>query len=459
MKLSVRFSLILLAAFILLCSCSGESAEIIPEFDTAAGDSFNYNGMEIVFLSDTPLFFRYEDFTPSYDAIMKRIKEVEKKYNCKIIYNSTGSLESLVTSAAVSADRICDAIFMDGLPFRNLSAGGYLLDFSAYSDIIDINDSFRWGTKNVLEICSANGHLYGVTPAAWVDKLAPYYFLVVTNNDIVMKNGYPHPHEFYENGTWNRSVFAEMVSTCADLERNIYGIDTSNGFIGRMAVYSDGIGLVDNSSATSRSTWHSSLVQYDLQWAADFIAANSEYITQDGESYDKFVEGNSAMALPAIHHFCRKIIYTTAMESYSLMPFPCSDAVEPGTCGGFFSTGLDTISLPVFTTNERETATVINDIFAPMDGNESSDALDSYYISNVFFSSTDLEIYKKCMANTRYNYWVEGANAPLENIINNVISGKYTPSQAIDAYIETADEYIINIIVPNEEGLKEYFTN
>ena len=459
MKLFVRVSVIILAAFLVLCSCGREGDEIIPEFDAAAGDPLNYNGMEITFLSDTPLYFRYEDYTPSYDAITKRIKEVEKKYNCKIKYNSTGSLELLVTSAAASGDKLCDAIFMDGKPFRNLSVAGYLLDFAAYSDIIDINDSFRWGTKNVLEICSANGRLYGVTPAAWVDKLAPYYFLVVTNNDIVMRNGFSHPHEYYENGSWNRDVFAEMVSTCADLEKNIYGIDTSNAFIGRMAVYSDGIGLVDDSSETPRSTWHSSIVQDDLQWAADFIAANGDYITQNGESYDKFIEGSAAMALPAIHHFCRKIIYTTAMESYSLMPFPCSDAVEAGTCGGFFSTGLDTISLPAFTTNERETATVINDIFAPMDGIDTADALDSYYISNVFFSSTDLEIYQKCMSNTRYNYWVEGAFTPLENIINNVISGKYTPSQAIDAYIETADEYIINVIVPNEEGLKEYFAN
>ena len=70
---------------------------------------------------------------------------------------------------------LCDVLYIDALPFRNLAAGGFLMDLNIYSHIIDVNDSFRWGTKNILEICAANGHLYGVTPASWVDKMAPYY--------------------------------------------------------------------------------------------------------------------------------------------------------------------------------------------------------------------------------------------------------------------------------------------
>ena len=454
----IRTICLLFTVIALISACQTAEAEIVPEFASEYEGS-DFNGLKLSFLCDSEKFFGYEKDTASYDALSKRIKEVEKKYNCKISYSSNTNIATFLPSATAAGDPLCDVLYIDDLPFRNLAAGGYLLDLSGYSDIIDVNDSFRWGTKNVLELCAYGGHLYGVTPAAWVDKLAPYYFFLVTNNDMLKTNGFSHPHEYYENGTWNRTVFEEIVNRCADTDKGIYGIDTSSEYIGRMAVYSDGIGLIDETSETPRSSWHSELVKDDLQWAYDFVTANKQYITQGGESYDRFIEGNSAMALTAIHHFCRKIIYTSAMSEYSVMPFPCSDAVEPGTCGGFFSTGLDTIAMPSLTTNEIESATVINEIWAPMAGCETQELLDAYYISNVFFSATDLEIFKKCMTNIRYNYWVEKVFDPLGSIISTVVNGKYTPSQAIDTYIETADELINRIVVPNEEGLRDYFSN
>jgi len=441
-----------------LTACQTGLDETVPEFN-AVSESSNFYSMEISFYSDTAKYFGYELHTPAYDALLKRINEVENKYNCTVSLTASDIIETLVTSYIAGGVDLCDALFLDALPFRHLAAGGYLMDLNSYSDIIDVNDSFRWGTKNVLEICAYNGHLYGITPAAWIDKLSPYYFLVITNNDILLKNGFKHPHEYYEDSTWNRTIFEEIVSKCADIDKGIYGIDTSDEFIGRMAVYSDGVGLIDEASGAPQSAWHSELVKDNLQWAADFVAANKQYITQAGESYDEFIAGNSAMALSAVYHFCRKIIFTSAMNDYSVMPFPCSDSAEPGTCGGFFSTGLDTISLISTTVNERETATVINDIWAPMDGCETQELLDDYYLSNVFFSETDIEILKNCLNNTRYNYWVEKAFDPIQQIVQSVISGKYTPSQAIDTYIGTADEYVISIIVPNEEGLETYFNN
>lgn len=62
------------------------------------------------------------------------------------------------------------------------------------------------------------------------------------------------------------------------------------------------------------------------------------------------------------------------------------------------------------------------------------------------------------MKNARYNYWVENVFNPISSIIDSVISGKYSPSQAVESYIETADELINDIVVPNEKGLENYFS-
>jgi hypothetical protein len=449
-----------LAIVILLvfCSCQSEKADNIPEFETVY-TSGDLEGIDITFLGDFEKFFGYVDYTTSYDRLAERIKEVEKTYNCNISYEYKSNLSDLVMASYAAGTDLCDALYMDAKNFRMLCAGGYMLDLACYADIIDVNDSFRWGTRNILEICGYGGHLYGVTPAAWVDKLPPLYFFLLTNNDIITRNGFNHPHEYYENKTWSREIFSDMVSTCADPERGIYGLDTSNAFIGRMAVYSDGLSLIDSTSDTPQSSWHNSIVRDDLQWAADFVNANREYITQGGENYSEFIDGNSAMAMPDISKFCRKIIYSTAVKEYSIMPFPCSSASAPGTCGGFFSTGIEIISMPVLTTNEKETATVINAVFAPMEGLETQDLLDSYYSSNLFYSKTDLEIVRNCVEKSRYNYWVEKVFTPLESIINDVMNGTSSPSQAIEAHIEAADEAILNIVLPNEEGLQNYFDN
>jgi hypothetical protein len=54
---------------------------------------------------------------------------------------------------------------------------------------------------------------------------------------------------------------------------------------------------------------------------------------------------------------------------------------------------------------------------------------------------------------------VEKVFTPLESIINDVMNGTSSPSQAIEAHIEAADEAILNIVLPNEEGLQNYFDN
>ena len=63
------------------------------------------------------------------------------------------------------------------------------------------------------------------------------------------------------------------------------------------------------------------------------------------------------------------------------------------------------------------------------------------------------------MKNARYNYHVEEVFQPIGNIITNVLNGHYSPSQSIEKYIEIADKYIVEIVVPNEEGMKNYFSD
>jgi len=456
---------IVVTMFFAFTSCAQTNTEITPEFDDSTDNSANFNGMQIAFLGDSEYhndsdqMFGYKTDTSSFDVLLQRIREIEKRYNCEISFSSKSGLTTLIPSSGAGGIALGDAYYIDDSLFRPLASAGYMLDVAAYSDIVDVNDSFRWGTKNILELVCCNGKLYGLTPASWIDNISPYYFILISNNDILYKNGFSNPHKYYESGTWDRTIFEEIVSKCADKDSGIYGLDTSNAFIMRMAVYSNDIGVLDKNSSEPRSSWHSDVVADSLQWGYDFIQRNKDYITQDGESYDDFIAGNSAMAMTATWHLCRKIVYSDNIKEYSLIPFPCADGQEPGTCGGFLATGLDTISIPVFCENIFEVATVINDIWAPMDGYETEDKLDAYYTSTIFFDPLDMEILRSVIKNAEYNYGIEKVYDKLDAIITNVLTGKNSPAQAIEANIQGVDDAILEFVVPNKEGLESYFAD
>lgn len=460
-KITVCLLVFVLAVSLISCSDGGEtvfngSIEDLPEY--------GFDGMEIMFTSDNDYnnvensIFGYRYDTPLYDSMLVRINSIQKKYNCVIKNSSYGSLPTLLPVIMLSQVSMGDAFFLDAAQFRSVAGAGCMLDLAAYSDIIDVTDAFRWGEKNVLEILCCNGHLYGVTPASWIDNLPPFYYVLVSNNEVLEKNSFGDPREYYENGKWNRDLFEEMIRECSDLETGMYGLDTSTEFVMRMAVYSNGIGLLDSSSQSPRSAWHDPRFAGCLEWGYGFCRRNSDIITGGGGSCNAFIEGKSAVAMSAVYNLVKKIVFSESVKEFSIVPFPCGDDCEPGTGCGFFSTGIATVSIPVYSTSETETATVISELFAPMDGYDTREKLDEYYTSSIFFDPMDIRIIHELAGRTEYNYWVEDVNKPFEDLISIVLSGKQTPSQAIDARIDDLDRRLLEYVIPNREGLETYFS-
>lgn len=92
---------IVVTMFFAFTSCAQTNTEITPEFDDSTDNSANFNGMQIAFLGDSEYhndsdqMFGYKTDTSSFDVLLQRIREVEKKYNCEISFSSKADLQRL----------------------------------------------------------------------------------------------------------------------------------------------------------------------------------------------------------------------------------------------------------------------------------------------------------------------------------------------------------------------------
>ena len=157
-----------------LCSC-GQTAEdeTIPEYELEAG-SIDFRGAEFSFAqrneehSTGEDYFGYVVNTEFADLAMRRIKEVESKYNVKISVDSSGSdITNLIVSMSLSGIVPYDALQAQSSTNAGLARAGYLYDLTVLGDVINYLDAAKWGTKEDLKPVCWDGGLFGVIPAAW----------------------------------------------------------------------------------------------------------------------------------------------------------------------------------------------------------------------------------------------------------------------------------------------------
>jgi len=456
-KLSVLF-VILCLLFAVSCAESDSAESFDAEFGTES-EIVDFNGLALTVMKDEHVtgLFGYKEDTQLYDELASRISTIEKKYNTKIEYATRTDPVNALPQKLAAGETDINVLFMRSHNLRQLGNAGYLADVALYSDIIDYKNSFLWGSYNTLELLTCNGVLCGVTPASWIDNLTPYYFAIVANNNLFMKNGFANPREYIENDTWGREIFEEVTVNCTDTANQIYGFETAASFIYRLAVHTNGVPTVDYSTGSPRSGYHTEAAAEALQWASDYITRNRENIAFTGESNQNFKAGNAAMTTKDAVSICKEIAYEEAVGEFSVLPFPAGPFAEKGQYGGFISTTLNTVSIPVSSEYIEESAMVINEIFAPMNGINTLEDLKQYYATNVLYSYEDVDMLFKLCDSAEWCYWVENGVSHIDKITTALENGSMSVSQAIESFAPLADEVINEYIIPNKEGLASYF--
>ena len=419
MKKYIALLLALVFALSVFTACGGDGEDKKPDDgkkpDDQQTEKIDYKGAEInIFLDpdqrteDETGFLWYEMDNVVAEELTARKAQLEKDYNCKIVFNyDDDDVGGYITSrAATNQTGSVDLIMSISYYFRQWAKADLLVPIDEYKDIVDYKDSFRYGTKNLLELACVNGKIYGVNPYSWPDALPNCNYIIVANNKLMSETGYSDLSVYQEEGKFTRAVFEEMVKNCAQLDREIYSLDTGIETLMTEAWVSDGGRVMD--PATNGIGITAPNVAESIDWAKNLMLANKDNIYLNDDKREMFKEGKAALTTGDPSFITTKVAHNDKIKEFTVLPFPKGPNADENTATGYIATAKHQISIPKIAEDVEMSATILRDLYAPLKNIPDEAALKKYYRDSVFYTDKDLEIMFDEMAKYEYNYWMEG---------------------------------------------------
>lgn len=465
-------SVVLLAAMLFaLTACNGDNK---PGDGDSAGE-YDFGGATITIYCDentgsgdnNEYYLSYETSSAEAETLKARVEQMQKDYNCKIeIKTVPTDIEKQVSSLIASTSKgAVDIIFARSYYLRKWGNAEYLVDVMDYADIVDYTDSFRWGTKNTLELLTCKGKLIGVTPACFINQLPPFYYVVVANDKLVTNSGFLDPNVYLEEGTWNRDTFVEMIEECTDTSRGIYGLDTGLETFLTLSMLSNGAKLYDEN--TGKTGFRGSAAVNGLDWGLSVLKSHTNgeiYINQD--YHEKFFEGNAALGTVDAVSTSTTVAKNTSISDssnntgFSILNFPygpdVSEADEANVACGYISTTLNALCIPTIASDVEASAVVMETLFRPTDLYPDIDSLKNYYKNSIYWDDADVDLIYSLAEKAEYNYWVEG----FAGILDDIAESAYTngANAALSSCVDAIDNILVkNGIIENKEGFATYW--
>lgn len=208
-------------------------------------DGFDWNVSD--FCSDG------EDGEPVNDAVYRRNRLIEEKYNCKIAQVKSGSGQGAANlrSSITAGDGAYDGTLMSGYALVSLGLEGLLTDLTTFPEL-DLTQ-YYWNPKLCDELSLGGKLWYAMGDLSATDNRAVrcLYF----NKDLFAKYGLEDPYAHVKSGNWTLDRFFRMVSEgLADLDGDgQYTNDDQWGLlvqptIGQNIYYASGSRIVNKDS-------------------------------------------------------------------------------------------------------------------------------------------------------------------------------------------------------------------
>ncbi len=413
-------ALVLVTAFAatMISSCSGTEATLL-DFLGDQNEKLDLSGKKITFLGETDkdseLGFIDEAFiktnTAMHDAVLTRIAEIEKKYNCELVYDcfseDSDTYIDRVTNLIATGETPADFLYGHGnSKLQNFADAGYLYPLTELKDYIDYEDSKKFGTAGILEGAMVNGVPYAVQPVQWLGYENNFCFFLVYNPSILMIQGQPNLHEYYENEKWTWDVFENIIANYdkGGKETN-YAFTAAARAVAQLALLSNGIKYVDYIDGEFVTDFASDSAIYALEWMQHLYKDYAENVFEvDYWDVTDFNQGNSMMTVGTGQQaISGKLQYDDENVEFSIMPFPCGPDGKYGEWAQW-SEAIRGFAIPSNHEDPHVPAMIINDLCEPFEDFGGSGGVKDYLNSMVFFDPLDTEILLECGQYIRYLY-------------------------------------------------------
>ncbi|MBQ6171693.1 MAG: hypothetical protein IJK34_03545 [Clostridia bacterium] len=454
-----------------LCSC-GQTAEdeTIPEYELEAG-SIDFRGAEFSFAqrneehSTGEDYFGYVVNTEFADLAMRRIKEVESKYNVKISVDSSGSdITNLIVSMSLSGIVPYDALQAQSSTNAGLARAGYLYDLTVLGDVINYLDAAKWGTKEDLKPVCWDGGLFGVIPAAWpMLKYRSIDGAMVVNENIISRLSQTDPREFVEADDWTWRKLEELMPIYThinDFGDEVKALQTTVHWLFRTIHTTNGEPpVIKDEKGEFQLGLHSPITFEAMQTAWNWTFGEySTYVNIDLSNnwtnmLQNFLDGKSVLTLMNGTDLCggeNSIAFN--MENFGIVPFPHGPNGSLKNTGSTITTTRFTTSIPAFCKEPVMSATILDAIYEPLPGYETEDDTIEYMRKQYFFDDRDVHNFVEMYKTILYNYRHEGITDVYINIRDNK-----TMQESLDAIADADEANRIKYVVNMESTAEEIF--
>ena len=338
MKRFISLLFIILFLFSVSCAVNNEVEEPFDlDFSVMSGPP-NLDGFEFTirfydhFVPEDGSLFGYKQSTEFNDAVLKRISDIESDLNCEITpLNAPGAHpESTITQILMAGQHLWDCIQSSSWDIRPLVENKVFEPLSQVSDIINYNDSEKWGNWRLLEQGVWDGEIYGLVPVKWPDVSVSSGYVFVFNEKMADRLGQPDPREYVENGSWSREKLGEMMITYTTdtLGFPLKALFTYEGHFYDSALRANNAQAYKLVDGEYISGYHTPEGLDALTWADNFLHVDYKDCTYpedpgDAGRTDLFINEYVAMLFdPIIEIYSSNSNIPFEVESFCILPMP-----------------------------------------------------------------------------------------------------------------------------------------
>ncbi|MBP5246054.1 MAG: hypothetical protein J6036_06335 [Clostridia bacterium] len=454
MKLTCKIFAIAFALIFVLSSCGTNETETVPEYGEIPAEAVNLNGAVVNWgwSSSGGITFGFMDGTSLADIAAERKKDVENAYNCtlNVIYADSDTNNAAVQTAALSGKSVYDISTNGSFAYCVNVRAGY---FAGLSALIDVTDTDKWGTPNMLHHMIWKNDVYGVVPYAWPELLyTTFGYPIAVNETLINKYGHSDPREFVETEMWTWDKFEEVLHeyTVKESDRTVYGMATHAPYFSVMMFLSNGTAMSDvvDGSVCCGVFTERGYVALERAHSIYLETCRDCFHPSDawgGVGVDLFVNGEIVLlTLPTSELFgdSSSLLYRT--DNVGILPYPFGPDAEPGIYASDYS-NLDCATvIPISANDLSVSALILDAVYEPFDEYKTKDDIITYMAEQVFFDERDAHIFANMLENTQYGYFREGGRGVIENACSSDTPVKQLIETNESRYGEIIEEYMVH---------------
>ncbi len=470
-KVTRLIAILLLSA--MMVSCGGTAVQL-PDFINETKFATDFDGYVIDLYfdgesddDDENHLFGWESNSIEEGAMLTRMDNIEKDYNCTIIPHYDLSRENARLKMQ-SGFFDGDLVYYSGFGgMQDFAKAKMLYPLTDFPDQIDLSDSEKYGGANVLEGAMIDGKPYAVQPLYWPGFQALDCFFVVYNSDEFAANGLTDLHEFYENETWTWDTYEkELLEAAANLN-----LETSEGIMPTLytrdsnlfscLMYSNNTQFITKTSSGTNlvnpyPTEFATALETGVSWLNTY--GKTIDLSAGFWELDDFLEGNALTTLAT------STAVTTGGVAYNdkgsfihkIMPFPCGPNAKYGQWAQYMQR-IEGFGIPVTCPEPEIAAQVLSLLFDPLE--ELGDLRD-YYSGYTFNTELDAEIYFNAGQFVRYDYTFDGGSdlgRTVSNYFGGVLGSTRSAQEAMEAYRDAMITFIENHMLENFDYMYENY--